>query len=427
MKTRSSNPITTTCPHCWSSFEPGDVLAIASHSELRGDLRLGSDEMMRFLPSHFRADGMPIDPKGQPSPSLACPNCHLPLPEASLDYDPLFVSILGAPACGKSFFLAAMCWEARTILQRYFHLTFTDADPSINVVLADYERSVFLTPEADKPVVLANLIRKTQLEGQGLYSSVSYGDYSVRYPKPFMFVVRPNAGHANSATQKGHLLCLYDNAGEQFLPGSDSSAAPVTQHLAKSKFLLFLFDPTMDLRFRRLCGEEPAAGARSERQESVLAEAIARIRRLNGMRMSDRDPRPLIVVLTKSDLWGPKIMKNWHIEPWAQQGQTVLLDHGEVMKRSKLLGGLLQKVSPELVSVAEGFSSSVTYVAASIVGNRPPRPGDQPGAVRPAELRPAGVITPLLLGLFHANRDLVPVTAGQKTGSSASIQIPNVG
>lgn len=423
MSSHSDIPITTTCPHCWFSFEPGDVLAIASHAELRGDLRLGSDEMMRFLPSHFRTDGIPIDPKGQPAPAIACPNCHLALPEASLDYDPLFVSILGAPACGKSFFLAAMCWTARTLLQKYFRLTFTDADPSINLVLADYERSVFLTPEAEKPVVLANLIRKTQLEGQGLYSSVSYGDYSVRYPKPFMFVVRPNSSHTNAATQKGNLLCLYDNAGEQFLPGSDSAAAPVTQHLAKSKFLLFLFDPTMDLRFRRLFGEEMPAGARSERQESVLSEAIARIRRLNGMRVVDRDSRPLIIVLTKSDLWGPKIMKNWDIEPWTQSCDRVLLNYGEVMKRSKLLGNLVKKVSPELASLAEGFSSSVTYVAASIVGNRPLQAEGESNQIRPSELRPAGVLTPLLLGLFHANRQLIPVTAG----SSESIQITKAG
>ncbi len=424
----ASHPTTTTCPHCWTPFEPGDVLAVAAHGELRGDVRLGPDEMMRFLPSHFRPDGTPIDPKGQPAPALACPHCHLPVPEASLDFDPLFVSILGAPACGKSFFLAAMSWEARTLMQRHFHLAFTDADPSINIVLAEYERSVFLTPEADTPVVLANLIRKTQLEGQGLYSSVSYGDYSVRYPKPFIFTLRPTARHAQAQTSRGHLLCLYDNAGEQFLPGSDSTAAPVTQHLAKSKFLLYLFDPTMDLRFRRLCGEEPAAGARSERQESVLAEAVARIRRLNGMRMADRDPRPLIVVLTKADLWGPKILKNWHEEPYHKAGGCVFLDAAELGRRSNLLNRLLQKVCPELVSVADGFSASVSYVAASVVGHRTIRPGEAAGgAVRPADLRPAGVLVPLLLGLAKTCRGLIPVASGEMSGSNPVVKLPQAG
>jgi len=37
------------------------------------------------------------------------------------------------------------------------------------------------------------------------------------------------------------VICVYDNAGESFQVGKDSEASPATQHLAKSKALMFLF------------------------------------------------------------------------------------------------------------------------------------------------------------------------------------------
>ena len=48
-------------------------------------------------------------------------------------------------------------------------------------------------------------------------------------------------------------LGLYDNAGEHFLPGRDTLGSPVTRHLARSRVLFFLFDPTQDPRFRKAC------------------------------------------------------------------------------------------------------------------------------------------------------------------------------
>src|SRR4051812_8065624 len=87
-----------TCPHCWGTFPPEDVLWIASHDDLRGDPRLGPDQLQRFLPTRFTIDGDAIDARGFPCQFLACPKCHLPLPRALLEMEPAFVSILGAPA-----------------------------------------------------------------------------------------------------------------------------------------------------------------------------------------------------------------------------------------------------------------------------------------------------------------------------------------
>lgn len=102
-----------TCPHCWHHFPPEETLWISQHPDLLGDARLGGDHQRRFLPARFTVEGDAIDAKGFPCQSLACPNCHLSVPRALLELQPLFASILGAPASGKSYFLAAMTWQLR--------------------------------------------------------------------------------------------------------------------------------------------------------------------------------------------------------------------------------------------------------------------------------------------------------------------------
>src|SRR5262245_25643300 len=92
-----------TCPHCWERFPPEQVLWIAEHAELLGDPLLGSEHPQRFLPSRFTPGGDAIDPRGMVSSALACPKCHLPVPRGMVELEPLFISILGAPASGKSF------------------------------------------------------------------------------------------------------------------------------------------------------------------------------------------------------------------------------------------------------------------------------------------------------------------------------------
>jgi hypothetical protein len=404
----AGTPAKTTCPHCWVQFDPLDVLAIASHASLRGDPRVGPDEMLRFPPSVFSPDNTPLDPRGRPAPLLACPHCHLQVPEALLSLEPLFVSILGSPGCGKSFYLAGLTWEARRVLPAGFGISFADADPAANVTLNEYEKAVFLSAEPARPVALGNLIRKTQLEGHGLYSAVTYADHSVRYPRPFMFTLRPGQGHPEFGQVRPRLLCLYDNAGEQFLPGSDSASAPVTQHLARAAFHLYLFDPTMDVRFRRMYRLDASYNGTSERQELVLAEAVARIRRLKGLPAGERDNRPLIVVLTKADVWGPALTRQWEQEPWSA-GAGGGLDTNRVRLRSDALRTLLAKACPEFVQLAGEVSPAVTYVPTSVLGKARVETVSGVASVRPEEIRPTGVLVPLLVGLNHAVRRLIPV------------------
>ena len=195
-----------TCPHCWHPFPPEEVLWISQHPDLTGDPRLGGEHQQRFLPTRYTVEGDAIDARGFPCHSLACPNCHLAVPRALLELQPLFASILGAPASGKSYFLAAMTWQLRQSLGRYFSIAFGDADPAANRSLNEYEELLFLNSKQDDLVA----IRKTELQGD-LYDTVLFDRQTVSYPRPFIFSLRPLPNHPGYSTMArlSRSLCVW--------------------------------------------------------------------------------------------------------------------------------------------------------------------------------------------------------------------------
>jgi hypothetical protein len=411
-----------TCPHCWHAFRPEDVLWVSAHADLLGDQRLGPDQPQRFLPTRFTADGQAIDARGFPCQALACPRCHLPLPRALLEMEPMFLSILGTPACGKSYYLAALTWQLRKVLP-LFSLSFADVEPSINQALTDSEEALFLNPSADGFQLLARLIGKTKLHGE-MYDIVSYGSQTVLYPRPYMFALQPTANHPRASRPGGQpaarVVCLYDNAGEHFQPGRETTAAPVTQHLARAELLLFLFDPTQDSRFHswfpektKLHGEAfdgraaGLTGDRGVRQELILLEAASRIRRTLGLAAHARHDRPLAVILTKCDAWAQQLPRRDWSEPWKGSRAGLGLETERIDRGSRELRTMLESVCPDLVQAAEGFAREVRYFAVSALGHAPRQTADGP-YVRPADVRPIGVTVPVVYGLHRWLGGLVP-------------------
>ena len=423
----------TRCPHCWTSFPCEDVLWVSSHADLLGDPRLGPEQMQRFLPTRFDVDGNALDANGFPCHTLACPRCHLTVPRALLETEPVFASILGVPACGKSFFLTAMTWELRQLLPQQFALSLADADPTANGVLNEYEETLFLNPRADDLLPLANLIRKTELQGE-LYDTVMYGNQAVSYPRPFLFTLQTQEGHPGHQGGAGtsRVLCLYDNAGEHFQPGQDSTASPVTQHVAHSRLLLFLFDPTQDSRFRRrlAAGQADQAGAmagRISRQEAVLHEAAARVRRYTGLSHNARHDRPLIVVLTKCDAWSHLLDYPAVPEPWIRTQTKSGLDLDEIKRRSQEARALMLELCPEVVTAAEGFAQQVVYVPVSALGRSPvPHPETGSLAIRPRDIRPVWATVPLLYGLCRWVSGVVPGLKRRDGGARTAVPAPRL-
>ena len=421
-----------TCPHCWETFPPEQVLWISEHVELLGDPMLGPEQQQRFLPSRFTVDGDAIDAQGMTCRSLACPHCHLAIPRALLEMEPLFFSILGGPASGKSYFLTTLTWQLRQVLPLHFHVAFTDADPTANRILNAWEESLFLNPDEDRLIPLGHLIRKTELQGE-LYDTVAHGQQTVTYPRPFLFTIRPQKGHSHADSPRlARMLCLYDNAGEHFQPGQDTASSPVTRHLARSRAVLFLFDPTQDPRFRAACRSSGEWGVESEerdgtilpasrsplpvapagrlsRQETILNEAAARIRRHAGLPSTAPYDRPLIVVLSKLDEWNHLLDTDRGGDPWRTQANITGVDMDRIVHLSGLLRRILLHYCPETVAAAEAFARDVTYIAVSSLGPNIRRdPVSGLPAIRPAEIQPSWVTAPLLYAISRDSSRLIP-------------------
>lgn len=412
------------CPHCWTKFAPEDVLWIAAHADLMGDPRLGELQPQRFLPTRFDVGGRAKDARGFPCHLLACPQCHLEVPQILLEQEPFIVSILGAPSCGKSVFLTAMTFKSRQILPKHFAISFSDADTNSNASLIRNEESLFCHLRPKELVAVKEMIDKTQPHGE-MYDKVHYGDQEVYYPRPFMFSLKAREEHPESRNLRPPVVVLYDNSGEDFLIGKDTTRSPVTQHLARSELLMFLFDPLQDPRFRALSQERQKKMLNSGdvtpcRQEMVLAEAASRVRRYANLNHGSKHTHPLFVLATKWDAWADLLPQVDRREPWIQDGSALKFDQGKVQSTSAHLRSLFLRVCPEVVHTAEEFAQQVVYVPVSALGRSPIRLLDGRVALRPQEIRPDWVTVPLLHGLSLRFPRLLRTSQPQPLHRSAS-------
>jgi|694.fasta_scaffold54651_2 hypothetical protein len=427
-----------TCPHCWNQYAPENSLWISSdHDSLRDDTKIRG-EPRRFPAERFHVSGDAIDARGERCAALACPNCHLVVPRVSYEFQPFFASIVGGPGCGKSFFLPAMTWTLRTTLPRQFATEFLDADPVFNLKLHEYERSLFLNPKRDEVVTIEKTMATAGQEG--LYDQVVLGGKTVAFARPFLFRLQPNDHHpeANNREQSARTVCLYDNAGELYLPSfqpGDTSRA--TDHLGHTHLTMFLFDPTQDMRFRDACkgkSRDPQMQIRDQEftreaavlQHTILLTAAARMKRLRGLAESERHDGPLVVILTKLDAWSAlipnseELLRTKYMRPLSRHGASGETLHaylpGAVKQVSNVVRSVLLTHAPEIVSAAEGYSSNVTYVACSATGRNVQAFEGGVGAenafgIRPRDVKPFWCDLPFLIGLHQNGLSSLPLAS----------------
>jgi hypothetical protein len=375
-----------------------------------GDSVLGGDEYMRFVPMRFNHKAEALDNNGAATADMACPRCHMEIIPPLLEVPPLFISIIGAPASGKSYFLATMTWELRRLLPRA-GISFTDADALGNAPLREYEDSLFMNPRPDQPTE----IRKTQQHDTRLHKTAIMDGSPVRLPLPMQFSLWPTSQHPHyrEPYRVGRVIVCYDNAGEDCLPGADVSGPTVVRHLAESSALFMLYDPLQDPRFRRLAaesqsgsadlrGSETAPAGVLTRQEMVLNEMASRIRRFLGLSQNQRLSQPLIVIVSKFDILSHPADIDISQEPYkgldTDEG-PLALNVQRVEDVSRRLETLFRRISPEFATVAEALSDNVTYIPVSSLGCSPRlvQTGErQFYGVRPADIHPKWVTVPLL-------------------------------
>ena len=405
------------CPHCWHEFTPDAVRWLASHVSLRGDSVVGPEAMRRFIASDFNVDGDALDARGDICSLLACPKCHLEIPRAIIELQPTFISVVGAPGSGKSYFLASAVEALQRRLSEH-DMMFRDAQVDLNGVLSGYRRLLFWSDQPDAPVALP----KTEPQGS-LYQSVHLAGRDIWYPKPFMFRWLPSLDHPLFAARSsvGRVVCLYDNAGEHFLPGSNRAGNFATDHLRRSNALLFLFDPTQHAPMRSRLQEvssdpQLAARGRSYSQAEVLDEVLERVRRRRGVAGVDQIGAPLIIAVTKMDVWekslgGDPLPDNVDLVNKSGKPAIDLQAVGELSARVRKW---LRSTCPEIVHAAESQVKTVYYIPTSSQGTSPELNQESNLLmVKPSSIAPRLADAPLLLAMHFAAPSLLPSVKGQ--------------
>ena len=273
-------------------------------------------------------------------------------------------------------------------------------------------------------------LEKTETEGD-LYESVLIGGRPVRYPRPFVFSIQPSRTHPSfeQRSKISRALCLYDNAGEHFLPGEVSSNAPVTQHLGLSSALLFLFDPTQEPDFRAACRERSAdpqmhKHGGNHRQDLVLADAARRIRDQTGLAQTQLYSKPLIVVVTKYDAWC-SLTRHERLSSKLAIRQTsggeFALHSDNIRSISDDVRRILARYAGKVVAAAEGFSSDVTYIPVSSIGTSPKVVNKADGKdhllVRTGDIRPMWPEVPMLYVLQKTVPRLIPTYKSSRSSN----------
>lgn len=385
------------CPCCWYKFEPDEAWYISMHPDLIGDPVLGSDEPLRFLPDRFTPDGLALDAKGMRCTDMACPRCHMRIPSQVLHSNPFFLSIVGAPGSGKSHVLAASIWRLRDVMSSELDFSFNDVDAVTNHWLNEYEEKLFFDQNHER----LNVILKTEQTAAHVFKRVTIEGIEVFLPMPCMFTFSP----MNQSGPPKDCMVLYDNAGENFQVGNDTIHQPGTQHLVRSKGILFLYDPEADPRMVKHLKSERGEGYKSkqavQRQDVLLVEMMSRIRRHAGLTEGDQYDNTLILALSKADLFGDYFDLETSVLKTDPNSGEKVLDMEAVAEMSYRTRRLLKRFAPEVVHNVESFARKVLFLPVSALGHNP----DDQGILTEA-FKPGWVEVPFLY--FLANSGLMP-------------------
>lgn len=390
-----------TCPVCWLRFDRGDVMHIAAHASLKGDPVLGEDALTRFSATRFNDAGQALDAMGIPVTDTACPHCRRKLPPGFLNLPQHIISIVGAPSSGKSYFLSVLTKVLQTSLFKHYSVAFYDGDPAENIALTQMKNKLF---SASSPAEAK--LAKTLLEGD-MYLEVPRMGRKVRMPKPFVF----NLSH-QARPESAVSTVFYDNAGEHFEPTANSVESPGAQHVASASGIIFLFDPTYNMEFRKRLADHPDPQIKDQRfdqQDTILAEMNSRMKNLMALDFREKAATPLALVVGKCDVWQGILDNCEFMNPVRPEG----LDLGIVQANSDLVREMLLTIVPGVVANAEAVSHHVMYFPVSAFGCSPEFVGnDDRGrpifSPDPTKISPVLVDVPMLWLLSRIEPDLVP-------------------
>ncbi len=372
-------------PFCWERFDYGDIQHIAMDERLLGDPILGQGEYLRFYATRFNEVGKALDAYDNPCNEIADPYTRLKLPQGYLELPQQIFSLIGAPGSGKSNYLSVLINKLQNSLYQNFNLVVKDADPARNAPLNDMKNCLFGGGSIEQAALL-----KTQLEGK-MYMKVKKDSKILAYPRPFIYTLGKSDSHEGVCN-----LVFYDNAGEHFEPGIDTSVSPGAQHIAAAAGLLFLVDPTTLPAFRQRLQFHPDPQlkhlGRIDQQDVLLSELEIRIHKAMGLSVNQKVDKPLAVMLGKSDIWMSLVERTRFMNPITPTGfsEQALRNNSEIVRE------LLLELAPTIVANAESLTDDVMYFPVSAFGHSPTRLPSGSLAPNPVRLKPFLVEMPVI-------------------------------
>jgi len=403
----------TICPHCWFEFLPEKAFFIAGHPELSagGDPVLGNFAKLRLSPSEVKVDSKGVfrDSKGYHVPDRACPRCHLQIPLELLEKRPIFLSVAGPSAGGKTYFLTVMLHVLRLLLNTKFDISFDYSDSAELKTFTDLEDKLF-NMGGDKWTFLEKTFPA------GIFNVVTLDGVKVELPKPILFLMKPTATFVEDKLTKKEMVqtfALYDNAGELFELGRDLDPTfRAIEHLGVADAIMFVFDPLQDEKTQSKLikngNKDPGLLELVKEnkivpQDKMLLSVITNAKRLRNLNHSEKIEIPLLVCVQKFDVW-KSLLPSWamiddgSIEFFQTKG-VFGLDYPELNRNSLLIRAFINDISPSFVTMAEANFTSVRFFSVSAFGGSPEMSevgGETKLAVRSGHLQPFRVADPIL-------------------------------
>ena len=387
------------CPYCRTVSDIGDVLAVSVSPSLLGDAVLGEGEQSRFAPTNFTENGLALDAEGGVCTDVACPCCHMSIPQDLMRLDQIVMSVVGTAGAGKSVFLASAIWQCRQMLRLKFGVGFRDLAPSWNTWIRAYEEKLFFQQDDTQ----LQQIEKTDLQASNISRSVNLNGELVLLPTPSYFRL---GGDADATNEK--CLVVYDCAGEHFLPGADTHSSLVTLHTLSADAILFLFDPSADPRMRGLLDRGTGTASNyAQMQDVLLAELAAKAKKYMGNRGGRKLTQPLLFAISKADMLHNEIPLDRELYCRNAAGHLTL-DIAALRALSQTTEEFLNRYVPEVAATARDISDDVWFMPMSALGHNPMREG-----VRPCDIKPIWTELPVVFTL--ARRGLIPTVNGSLT------------
>ena len=297
-----------------------------------------------------------------------------------------------------------------------YRLAIDDVDAESNAIIHDYQRSLFDQASPESRVTLL----KTDTIGDW-YQKIVLGSAEKTLPKPFLYRIDPLRSHPAYSRAKPQAICIYDNAGESFEPGTESEDSPVTRHMAMAKGLLFVFDPTQEASFRSACRDRSSdpqwADERRSRQATLFSEAISRVLRFRGALPTSHVETPLIVILPKYDAWSFLLGEQVLPPPYRdvrlkdRDASIRVFDAPAVRRISAACRGMLAKHAASTLSRIEERCDPkrTTFVPVSATGCGPAGQNEEGKYYhRAGDIAPIWAEVPLLALLNRSLPELVP-------------------